>query len=82
MDHKKRAADSGSTIESLIMLDPPLIKEEWFRMWGWYKDAVDRTPLPPPRISLGALMVERVELYIYVLTPRRPIPIKVAPFPV
>ena len=50
-------------------------------MWGWYRDAVDRTP-PPIFISLDTLTAERAELYVHVPPPGRPIPIEVSPLPV
>ena len=45
-DRKWRADKAGEEVEALVKADPPLIQEEWYRIQGWYKDAIDRT-LPP-----------------------------------
>ena len=44
-DRHRRSEESGSTVESLLASDPPLIQEAWIQMQGWYRAAVD---LPPP----------------------------------
>ena len=31
--------EAGRNIESLLALDPPLVIEAWFQVWGWYRDA-------------------------------------------
>ena len=61
--------------------DPPLLREAWHWIKGWYKAAVDRAP-PPTRVTLERITAERVELYIYVPPPGTNIPISVQPFPV
>ena len=33
-DRRRRAAESGSEVESLLASNPPLIIEAWIRMWG------------------------------------------------
>ena len=44
-DQKIRAEEAGRTIESLLALDPPpLVREAWVWMWGWYRDAANRSP--------------------------------------
>ena len=64
-DRRQRAAKSGSVVEYLLTSNPHLIREEWIRMWGWYKDSVDH-PLPPSRVAIATMMSERVELYWHV----------------
>ena len=62
-------------------LDPPLHREAWNRIKGWYKAAVNRAP-PPARVTPERITAERVELYSYVPPPGTNIPISVQPFPV
>ena len=45
-DRKWRADKAGAEVEALVKADPPLIQEAWYRIQGWYKAAVDRTPPP------------------------------------
>ena len=71
----------GRTIEYLLTSDPPLVREAWIRMWGWYRDAANRPP-STPRVSLETLMAERAELYSRIMPQRQPLPIEVALFPV
>ena len=59
--------------------DPPLIQEEWYRIRGWYKAAVDRAP-PPTQFNLKPITAERIALYSYVPPPGKNIPIYVKPF--
>ena len=49
-------------MERLLTGDPPFPRKSWRRVWGWYRAAVDHT-LPPARITLKRIMVEREELY-------------------
>ena len=51
------AADAGSAVESLLASDTPMIREAWIRIWGWYKDAVDR-PLIPSRVTIEHMTVD------------------------
>ena len=60
---------------------PPLNRESWHRLKGWYRAAVDRAP-PPARITLDRITTERVDFYIYVPPPGANIPISVEPFSV
>ena len=60
---------------------PPLRREAWHRIKGWYKAAVDHAP-PPTQVTLKQIMAERVELYSYVPPPGNNIPISIQPFPV
>ena len=78
---KRRAEEVGRTIDSLLAFYPPLVRDSWVRIWGWYRDADDRPP-PPAHISLETLTEEFAEPYAHVLPPGRPIPIELAPFPV
>ena len=41
-----RTEEAGKEIERLLGVDPPLHREAWYRMKGWYKAAVDRAPPP------------------------------------
>ena len=68
-------------MEALLGSDPPLHREAWHRIKGWYKDAVD-CALPPAWVTLERITAERVELYSYVPPPGMNIPISVQPFPV
>ena len=45
-DRKRRADEAGAEVEALVKADPPLIQEAWYRIQGWYKAAVERTPPP------------------------------------
>ena len=68
------AAESGSAVESLLASDPPLIREAWIQMQGWYKDAIEHPP-PPSIVSLAKMTGEREELYRHVPSPGEPIPV-------
>ena len=59
--------------------NPPLDREAWHRIKGWYKATVDRAPLPA-RVTLERIMAEREELYSYVPLPGTKIPISMQPF--
>ena len=37
-----------AVVDSILVSDPFLFKEVWIRMWGCYKDVVDRPPPPQP----------------------------------
>ena len=65
----------------MLGLDPPLHREAWHRMKGWYQSAVDRAP-PPTRVTLERITAERVDLYNYVPPPGENIPVSVDPFTV
>ena len=60
-------------------MDPPLHRESWHEIKGWYQAAIGRAPLPT-QIALERITAERVELYSYVLPPGENIPISVEPF--
>ena len=79
-ERRYRSSKLGSAVEPLLTYEPTLIREEWIRIQGWYKDAAERPP-SLAHISLETLTAEHVELYSHVPPPGRPISIKVAPFP-
>ena len=56
-------------------------RDEWQRLKGWYKAAVDRAP-PPARATLDRITAERVKLYSYVPSPGTNIPVTFRPVPV
>ena len=61
--------------------DPPLIKEAWYRLQGWYKAAVDRAP-PPAQATLKRITAERVTLYSRVQPLGDSTPVDIEPFAV
>ena len=65
----------------MVKADPPLIQEVWYRIQGWYKAAVDRTP-PPARVMLKRIMADKVALYSRVPPPGDSIPVEIEPFEV
>ena len=75
-DRRRRAEEAGVEVETLLGSDPPLHREDWHRIKGWYRAAVERAP-PPARVTLERITAERVELYSYVPTPGENIPISV-----
>ena len=79
-DRRRRLEDAWAEVEALVGADPPIIQEEWQRIKGWYKAAVDRAP-PPARVTLERITAERVELYSYVPPPGNNIPIYVQLLP-
>ena len=66
-------------MEAILGLDPPLHREAWHRIKGWYQAAVDRAP-PPAQVTLERITAERVKLYSYVPPLGANIPISVDPF--
>ena len=68
-------------VEALVKADPPLIQEVWYRLQGWYKEAVDRAP-PPARATLKQITAEWVTLYSRVPPPGDSIPINIETFEV
>ena len=77
-DRRRRADEAGSEVETLVMADPPLIQEAWYRLQGWYKAAVDRS-LPPAQATLKRITAERVALYSRVPSPGDSIPVDIEP---
>ena len=78
-DMHRQAAKAESVVGSLLASDLPLIRETWIRMWGWYKDAVDRPP-PISRMALATMTAEREEFYRHVPHPGETIHVGDLPF--
>ena len=54
-------------------------REAWQRLKGWYKAEFDCV-LPPARAMLERITEEQVDLYSYVPSPGKNIPLSVKPF--
>ena len=80
-DRRRQAEEAGEELEALFGSDPPMQREAWHRIKGWYKAAFDHAP-PPAWVTLERIKAERVEMYSYVPPPGANIPISVQPFPV
>ena len=80
-DRQRHTEEAGNEIERLLGEDPPLHKEEWHRMKGWYKAVVDRASLPA-RANFERITAERVDLYRHVPLPGENIPVSVELFQV
>ena len=81
-DNRRRQAEElGAEVEALLGSDPPLHREAWKRIKGWYQPAFD-CALPSDQVYLERITAERVELYSYVPLPGTNIPIFVDPLPV
>ena len=63
----------GGEIESLLASEPPLVRETWIRLKGWYRDASYRSP-PPSCITLEASTQYRTDLYYKVPLQGDPMP--------
>ena len=61
-DRRRREEETGKEVETIIGSDPPLHREDWHRLKGWYRAAIDRAP-PPAWVTLERIMAERVDLY-------------------
>ena len=59
--------------------DPLIHREAWHWMNGWYRAAVDRALLPA-WVARKRITAERVDLYRYMPTPGKNIPVYVEPF--
>ena len=70
-------------METLLGSDPPppLHREAWLWLKGWYRAAVYRHP-PPAWVTPEQITADRVELYIYAPPPGDNIPNYVETFPV
>ena len=80
-NRRRQYEETGKEVETLLGSEPPLHRESWHRLKGWYWAAVDR-PLSPAQVILERITAERVGLYSYVPPPGANIPISVEPFPV
>ena len=67
-------------MESLIVSNPPLIKEAWIWIRVCHRDAVDR-PLPPARVAISTMMADQVDMYRSVPPPGQTIDVRVQPLP-
>ena len=67
---------AGAEVETLMGSDPPLYREAWHRIKGWYNAAVYRAP-PPSWVTIKPITAEWVEQYSYILPPETNIPISV-----
>ena len=81
VDRRRRFEAAVAEVETLLGSDPPMPREAWQRIKGWYKDAVDRAP-PAAWVTFERITAERVDLYSYVPSPGTNIPISVKPVPV
>ena len=77
-DRQKQKSKAGSAVESLLAFDPPLIREAWIWMQGWYKATVNRPPTPAI-VALATMKAEREELYQHVPLTGEPIPVGYIP---
>ena len=77
-DRKRRVETVGEEVETLLGADPPVPREAWRRLKGWYKVLFDRAP-PPARATLERITAERVDLYRYVPSLGDNIPVTVRP---
>ena len=64
-DRRVQAEEAGKKVEILLGSDPPPLKREaWHRLKGWYWAAIDRAP-PLAWVTLEQIREERVDLYSY-----------------
>ena len=57
------AGDNGRRVSGdSVDWGPPLTREAWRRMWGWYREAVDHAP-PPVGVTLEWITKDCEELY-------------------
>ena len=80
-ERRRIVETAGEELEALLGADPPMPREAWQRLKGWYKAVVDRAP-PPARATLEWITAERVDLYSSVPSPGTNIPVTVRPVPV
>ena len=65
---RRRTEEAGEEVKRMLGSDPPLHREAWHRMKGWYQATVDRAP-PPSRVNLERITADWVDLYRYVPPP-------------
>ena len=70
---------AGKYMERILNGDPPLPREAWRRMHGWYISAVDHSP-SPAQITLKRITAERVEIYRAITPPGENIPMSLKPY--
>ena len=78
-DRRRQVEEDGAEVDTIIGSDPPLHREDWHRLKGWYQAAVNHTP-PPALVTLERITSERVNLYSYITPLGENIPISVEPF--
>ena len=71
---------SGGKIEDLLTSDPPLHKEAWRQMKGWYKIMAVRAS-NPARLTIKRIIAERVALHHHIPPIGEKLPIYVDPLP-
>ena len=71
----------GTSIESLLASDPPLLKYKWNQRKGWCNDSTDCAP-PLDQVTINQVMAERVILYWRVPQRRENIPVTIYPLPI
>ena len=76
---QRRVETAGGKIEDLLTSEPPLHKEVWHHMKGWYK-VVDVRASPPARITIKSITAEQVALHHHIPSPRENTPIYVDTF--
>ena len=72
---------SWAEVEALLIPDPPLVKEAWIQMRGWYRDVEYCSPTPS-RVTITHMTADILELYRRVTPPMRIIPVALDPFPI
>ena len=77
-DFRHRVVKAVFAVEYLLASNPPLIREAWIRIWGWYKEA----PPSPTIATIERMIEERVELFQVVHLLVRPIPVGITVFSV
>ena len=60
---------------------PPLVKETWIWLRGWYRETKDLPP-PPALMVIVRMTEEMVDLYLRFPLTGRSIPVALDPFPV
>ena len=80
-NRRRRTEEAGEDIEKLLGVEPPLHKESWHQMKGWYKAVVNHVP-PSDWVTLERLTEECVDIYRHVSPPGENIPVSVETFQV
>ena len=61
-DRRQWEEEAGVEVKAILVSDPPLYREAWNRIKGWYREAFNRAP-PPAQVTFEWITAERVELY-------------------
>ena len=67
-DRRRQTEEAVAEVEALLGSDPPLHREDWHQIKGWYQAAFNRYP-PPAWVTLNRITAEWLELYSYVPPP-------------